>query len=151
DPGYQLERRRNARQKTEQHERLVERRLVRIRRPEASLEARRLGAEHMVEREHMVVPELLRRLRVVPDRCRIVADLRLRKHHAELHVSSCTLTRMTSAPPSTRRRSLRRSLGSVQLQPPQRTCRSWRSSKRRAAGCCARSPRRTKRSLPPRC
>src|SRR5438477_5189827 len=42
----------------------------------------------MIEHQRVVVAELFCGLRVVADRCRIIADLRLRKHDAKLHSSS---------------------------------------------------------------
>ena len=47
-----------------------------------SLEALRMGPEHVVEDEQMVVPELLGRLRVVPNGDGIVADLGLGEDYA---------------------------------------------------------------------
>ena len=52
------------------------------------LEAVGMRAQHVVEHEHVVVAELLRRLRVVADDERVVADLCLREHDAEFHEAS---------------------------------------------------------------
>src|SRR6266446_4166890 len=44
--------------------------------------------QHVVQDEQMIVARTLGRLRIVPDHGGIRADLRLRKHHSELHVDA---------------------------------------------------------------
>jgi hypothetical protein len=83
DARCQLEPVRRSGKEPEQHERFMKRRAVVVWR--AKLESFGMRAEHMVVHEDVPVSRALGRLRVVANRRRVVADLRLREHSAQPH------------------------------------------------------------------
>jgi len=88
-PGDHLELLGAGAQEPEQDEHLVEGALIGIRRPTAErVEALERRAQHVVEREQMIIARALGGLRIVSDHGGVRADLRLRKHHSELHVDA---------------------------------------------------------------
>src|SRR5262245_272143 len=87
DACRQLQARRNCRKKTEEHHRFMKWMLVRVGTREASFPVR-VGAEHMIVDEEVVVSESLGGLRVVSNRVRIVAEFNLRKDNTIFHTES---------------------------------------------------------------
>ena len=81
--GHQLELC-DAGEEAEQHERLVEGR-VDVVGPRPALVHSGVGAEHVVVREEVCIPELFDAGAVRAHRAHIRADLGLREHHADLH------------------------------------------------------------------
>ena len=101
DASDQLELLRAGAQVAEQDEHLVKRALVGVRRLPAELvEALQLGAQHVVEDEQVMVAGALGRLGIVADHRGVGADLRLRKHHAESHVLSSSVSAGAGPGPS---------------------------------------------------
>ena len=82
--GREAEPRGRRRHETEEDKRLVKWMAIGVR-PMPAAGTLGIGAEHMIVSQHMGVAERFSRLRVVPNRSRIVAKLRLREYNADLH------------------------------------------------------------------
>ena len=81
----ELDRARHGGEVTEQHERLVEGVVLRVRTPQPRLAVGVLGPEHVVVGDELRAAELLHALGEVADRPWVVADVARREDDAELH------------------------------------------------------------------
>ena len=123
-PRHQPDPARGGGEEAEEHERLVEGVAIRVR----ALPATRplgIGAQHVIEHQDVREPHRLDGLRVRRDRARVIADLGLRQHHADLHghLSSVVIDVLDRGPGGLQRANRRAELLDRDVEPEPPTVR----------------------------